>query len=543
MKRALSLIFAVMVFTAFLTPMELGDIWWHLRTGQWLWQERALPDADPFSLGGGGGGQFVLRGFWLFELLVYGLWRLAGLYGLIALKAGVFTACFVLLGRLLRRYGLEPPIAYLVLLPTVFIASFYDEIRPQTFTFFFFTATLYLLERRKAEPGFQPFWGLPLLMLLWSNIHAGFVSGLGLIAFYLLAGLIRGERKAGFYLISLASFGAASLNPNGLKAVSLTLGMFTGSLSGGAPIHEHLSAVEFAAFTGEGGQEAAIIALTVAGALSFLLRVKRPDVYHLILFPAFSFAAFTTFRAGLFFALIAGMVVGKNISGLKIPGKATLWGTPASALAFILIGVFLLPETVVKRPVVNERLIPVKIADFIESKKPPGNIFHPYEWGGYLMWRLYPQYKVFIDGRALGLTKEYDEVAGAGASWREALDRHKVNTVVFWPLMPYKSRAPGIVLALMNDRGWSPVYWDLQGVAFVRAPLAENPIKKEALWELLQSLIAAGLMESPSAEGYTSLGIIQLERGMRQDAIAAFQNALALDPKNEEAGFWLRTLR
>ncbi len=532
-----------MVFTAFLTPMELGDIWWHLRTGQWLWQERALPAVDPFSLGGGEGGQFVLRGFWLFELLVYGLWRLAGLYGLIALKAGVFTACFVLLGRLLRHYGLEPLIAFLVLLPAVFIASFYDEIRPQTFTFLFFTATLYLLERRRAEPAFKPIWGLPVLMLLWSNIHAGFVSGLGLIAFYLLAGLIRGERKAGFLVVLLAAFGASALNPNGLKAVSLTLGMFTGSLSGGAPIHEHLSAAEFSAFTGEGGLRAALIALTVLGALSFLLRVKRPDVYHLILFPAFSFSAFTTFRAGLFFAVIAGMVVGKNLSGLKIPGKLNARGTPALALVFILTGAFLLPRSILEKPTINERLIPVKIADFIESKRPPGNIFHPYEWGGYLMWRLYPEYKVFIDGRALGLTKEYDEVAGAGASWREVLDRHKVNTVGFWPLMPYKSRVPGIVLALMKDEGWSPVYWDLQGVAFVRAPLAENPIKKEALWELLQSLIAAGLMESPSAEGYTSLGIVQLERGMRRDAIEAFENALALDPGNEEAGFWLRTLR
>ncbi|MDP2166842.1 MAG: tetratricopeptide repeat protein [Thermodesulfovibrionales bacterium] len=576
MRKILPIVFFAGVLAAFLTPMELGDVWWHLRTGQWIWENKGLPQADPFSIAPAAAGQGVLASFWLCQLMLYGVYGLAGVYGLIALKALVFCLTFLLMESLLKGCGLKSPLRYILLLPSVFIATFYDEMRPQTLSFLFFAAVLYVLEKywnaegdAKAEKGIM---ALPGLMLLWSNMHAGFVSGAALIIYYAATGPAwgRGVSRAAALkglAISAASVALSGLNPNGLRPVSLTFGMVAGSMKGAAPIHEHLPVREFAHFTGQGSLHSAIIALTAAGGAVFIAnfiiaafwkphRIEpgpRPSFWgsHLLLFAGLSYASFATFRAGLFFALVWTLAVGKTVSAWPLPemkqsrALGRLKGlSRALALSALLIaiGFVLLPRTVMRTPAVDERLIPVKAANFIEAQMPPGNIYHPYEWGGYLMWRLYPQYRVFIDGRALARMDEYFDVLEARPAWDDILSRYEVNTVVYWPLLPYRKNVPALVFALMRDEGWSPVYWDLQSIAFVRKRLAKNPIGKGAVWELLQSLVTVNIMSSPrDPKNYIALGEVYMERGLKYDARDAFKRALELDPGSREAAFYLGT--
>ncbi len=565
MKRLLALIFAAGVIFTFLTPMELGDAWWHLKTGQWIWQHGSIPDADPFSIAPPGR-VFVLTSFWLFQLLMAGAYGVSGILGLIALKSLIFTAGVMFLNRILKDYGLGEA-RYIVLLPAIAVMTFYDEIRPQSISFMFFTAVLYLLERQRQAAGplkwfKDPVFLLPLIMLIWSNMHAGFVSGLALIVFYSLAALPRhfigrfmthenGSMTPRLLTSSFLSLAAGALNPNGFKAVTLTFAMLLGSLRGSVAIHEHLPMAEFTSFTKESGLYGLTIALTSAGLLSFLLRLRKPDLFHLVLFSALGAASFVTFRAGMFMAPVAVIVIGKNLSLLRMPGEGrkklnrlrapALYLTGAALASAVLF--FLLPRSILRLPAIDHRLIPVKAADFISAEKLPTNIFHPYEWGGYLIWRLNPKYRVFIDGRALGLMQEYSDVLYARPRWKDILQTRGVNTVIYWPLLPYKGSVPPVVFALLKDDGWSPVYWDLQAVAFVRTGLAKNPIGKTAVWELLASLISSNIIKSPSEPGnYIALGQVYIERGMNEQAKEALRQALALDPGNKEAGLWRKSI-
>ncbi|MDA8169157.1 MAG: hypothetical protein M0Z59_05585 [Nitrospiraceae bacterium] len=538
----LTWLFWAAVFLWFVTPIELGDVWWHLRTGQWILENMRLPASDHFSIAGGGS-VFVEKAFWLCQILLYGVfYRLAGLTGLVFMKAALFTGIFFLIERLANKNGFARPYSLLMLVPAIFIASFYDEIRPQTFSFFFFALTVYLLERRGKQ-----LLVLPPLLLIWANMHGGFVMGAGFAALYAVREFFSGrQRDLRFISIVILAVLASLINPNGAQAFGWTLGFLKTSEGGGVFIHEHLPLEKFAAFTGENPLFYTLAGLGAVTAASFLIKGNfRKNFFYLLVFAGLSYTAYITFRAGFFYAIFATFCLGKNIGEIRQirvpdekkplkPGRAGFvpWAVFAAVIASVVP--YAVNHSLIENPMIDERLIPIKTADFVLRENPPGNIFHPYEWGGYFIWRLYPRYKVFIDGRDIGLAGEYEKVLNAGPGWQGILDRLRVNTAMYWPFLPYKKRVPPIIFALLKDKGWSPVYWDLQSIVFVRSGLAKNPIDKGAVWELLTSIAAQNAGAEPrNADRWAALGEIYANRDMPWLAREALSKALAISPDNQ----------
>jgi hypothetical protein len=545
-NRTVVAIFFAAVFLVFLTPMELGGFWWHLSTGQWILEHGGIPKEDPFTITAVEGLDisFVLSAFWLCQSVYAALHGLFGLWGIIALKALTFSLVFFAITRLNGGSLL----AYIAVLPAVYIATFYDESRPQTFSFLFFVLTLCLLERGRSaykEERKTPrsLFALPGLMLVWANVHPGFVIGDVLVGAYLVEAIITRRRRAmGFVLLGAFSLAISALNPNGLEAVVLTTRMLETSIAGAPAIHEHLSAREFAEFTGQRSFYPALIALIAAGFASFAPRWRRPDVLHLLVFTALAYLSVKTFRVGVFFAIAGATIIGQNLSGLRTPGALrkplAKWFAAVALMAAIFF--LLAPRTIFKKPLTGEGIFPDKAAAFMKLKALPPNIYHPYEWGGYLIWRLYPEYRVFIDSRGVVPTTEYKTVLDARPGWEGILDSYGVNTVLYWPLLPYRGNVPPIVFELQKDRGWSPVYWDTRSVIFVRSELAQSPISKDAVWEVLTALISANIARDPDiSSNYTSLGEVYAERGLRPLAVEAFRKALALDPGDRRAAHQL----
>ncbi len=556
--RLVAVIFLGLVFFMFLTPMELGDFWWHLGTGQWILENGEIPRDDPFSITSldGRDHSFVLSGFWLCQVLYAAVFGLAALEGIIVLKAAVFTLAFYALLRVLGSYGLGAPLACLLALPALFIATHYDESRPQTFSFAFFALTVLLLELERGAAGAgrsttRGFFLLPPLMLLWANMHPGFVIGVALVSAYMLnasaVSLLRrdwtGQRR--LLLVGALCIAVSALNPNWFEALVRTQQMLLSSIRSTAGIHEHLPLKKFTVLTGEGNLYTAILALIALGSASFAARIRRPDMLHLVVFACLAFISVKTFRGGLFFAIFATVLIGRNLSALELPGA--LRGRAAHyACALALVAAIVLvgaPRSILQRPLLGEGIFPDKAASFIEASALPGNIYHPYEWGGYLIWRLYPNYKVFIDGRALGSLREHNDVLSARAGWDDILKRRGVNTVLYWPVLPLSGRVPPLLFELLRSDRWSPVYWDTRSVVFVRSALAERPIGKYAVMELLRSLLASSIALNPDVPAlHVSLGEVYLRSGLRQEARLEFRKALALEPSNREAAHYLRAL-
>jgi len=127
------------------------------------------------------------------------------------------------------------------------------------------------------------------------------------------------------------------------------------------------------------------------------------------------------------------------------------------------------PLTVQANLKAQERFLPVGAVDFIEEHQGslPGEMFNSYNWGGYLIWRLYPRYRVFIDGRTDiyddAFVGEYLKVVWLSEGWEEVLERYKVNFILI-------ERA-SVLAKFLNSglaRDWRLAYEDEMASIFVR---------------------------------------------------------------------------
>ncbi len=176
-----------------LKPVTDNDIWWHLRTGEWVVKHGGVPATDEFSRYGHGHPWVAYS--WLFEVLVYGMYTALGLTGLLLLRLGIVAVVLVALHRfvLVReprfvRATLLTGLAFFALVPLL------NE-RPWLFTILFTAVTLAAVLRLREGTATWTVWLLPLAFVLWANLHIQFVYGLAILGLACLAPL--GDRWLG----------------------------------------------------------------------------------------------------------------------------------------------------------------------------------------------------------------------------------------------------------------------------------------------------------------------------------------------------------
>jgi hypothetical protein len=207
---------------------------------------------------------------------------------------------------------------------------------------------------------------------------------------------------------------------------------------------------------------------------------KRPRPSDLFLIVVTGLGAFRSARHIPIFALIAAPILASHLwQLLSLHGwdkRLTAPEAPGS-LASLVVSLLLilapasLAATRVRHFVVNQkaydsRNYPVAAVEFLRSQRLPGPIYNRYGWGGYLIKRLYPDYQVYIDGRAdvygdTLMTETFNTYDG-GAGWREPLERLGVKTVLIAPNAPLAS-------LLRSDQNWVKVYEDNQAVIFTKS--------------------------------------------------------------------------
>jgi hypothetical protein len=185
---ALATVFALCVF-----PLYDTDFWWHLRTGDLIRATGSIPQGDTFSYTHYGDDWIDLH--WGFQVLVSVVYQLAGVTGIILVKAAIYTAAVTIAWLAGRQPGfrLTPPdfawSIWLWLIPLVGISGRALE-RPEMLTVLFLAMTLRILAQAERHP--HRLWWLPPLFLVWVNCHALFVIGLVVCATWALDLGLRG---------------------------------------------------------------------------------------------------------------------------------------------------------------------------------------------------------------------------------------------------------------------------------------------------------------------------------------------------------------
>lgn len=164
--------FLLLVFLAGCTEIEDPDLWWHLRTGQLIWQRGEIPRTDWFTYTNPDSPWIDLH--WGFQLVATALWHVGGAPALVLVKSLLGTAAFGLLLLAVRReWSAARTVA--CWLPSLLIFYGRNQVRPEMFSFVFLAAELLIAFHARRRPGLVWLW--PAIQLLWINVHALFVLG------------------------------------------------------------------------------------------------------------------------------------------------------------------------------------------------------------------------------------------------------------------------------------------------------------------------------------------------------------------------------
>lgn len=515
-RRLLVFVLMSVVFTLAARPVIDPDFWWHLRAGKLIWEARAVPHADVFSATFAGR-EWVAHE-WLSEVLMFLVQQSLGYAGLVVCFALVISAAMWVAYRRCAAVAHHPHVAGSALLLGALAASPTWGARPQMFSFLFAAVFLALLDAHAAGRSRRAVWWLVPLTALWANMHAGFALGLALVALT-VAGIaldswlsdgaktrrIEGDvgevddegrgvggdvagvgKESGRLLlwrrvrtlvyVFAACVPAVALNPNGARLYLYPFETLT-SRAMMKYINEWFSP-DFH----EPMFQPLVVLLFATFAAMILSRARvRPS--SLLLLAATGYAALRSGRNVPFFALAAMPLLAEHAwewlkrqswgmrlarpervdragAGLKVLLNVLLFVAAPLALAFIRVG-----QVAARQAADEARNFPVAAVRFMRENSLPQPVFNEYGWGGYMIWNLYPDYRVYVDGRADVYGDEYLEEFlrahdGVG-DWRAPLERARVRTVFVSPDAPLAS-------LLRQDAGWRVAFEDKQAVIFVR---------------------------------------------------------------------------
>jgi hypothetical protein len=163
-----------------LRPAMDQDVWWHLRTAAWIVEHRAVPFTDPFSLDGASRPWVAYS--WLFELMLFGLYRAFGLIGVVVYAALGALAVTGALQALVSKFETNAPraVAFTVLGVAAMAPLFWP--RSYLLSIILFIVELYVLFAVRASGRVRPLLVLPPLFVVWANVHIQFVYGLFALA-------------------------------------------------------------------------------------------------------------------------------------------------------------------------------------------------------------------------------------------------------------------------------------------------------------------------------------------------------------------------
>jgi hypothetical protein len=471
-QKILSVAIFIIIILLSLQPIKNYDIWWHLKTGEIIYQSWDIPDKDIFSYTKAG--EPWTNHEWLSQLIFYITYKLFGFYGPIILKTFVLMLSFFIIYKrnqlFLNGYFNVFSIAVIVMISHVSWLS-----RPLIFTFLFIPLILYILDLYILRDK-KILWSIPLIMIVWVNLHGSFILGLLLLFLYVINALVH-NRKKGVYLskILAASIAATLINPNTYEILLYPLQYVTESVHTKYILEwQSPSFHTFSAFEG-----ALLLSIIV---LAFSKRVSALDIVLILLFTHLGLFAIrnTTIYALIVVPIIfkyAQLLVEQRISILNIPQNALRTFSLSFSIAFLVIGATLFGynfyvnsfEYLKDSPVVYKKF-PKDAAEYLlqnEEELSKYNMFNYYGWGGYLIWKLYPTYRVFVDGRADlygDFIGEYAKVKNLRPEAPEILKKYNISLI----LIP-----KGIALDLYfnESTSWEMIYVDNVSVIYLRGNL------------------------------------------------------------------------
>ncbi len=463
------MLFAVLAALPFARGVD-NDFWWHLRTGRLIF-ESGIPRHDPFSWTAAGK-PWVMHE-WLSETIIYAVQSAFGYVGNMALFIAVSLASIAVSYALARRLGAgTKPLIGLMIVAALTFTMFITP-RPQVFTWLFFSIYLNALARHY-EGDRVRLWPLPLIMAFWVNMHLGFYFGLMLVGCWIVAlctDAVRGRdvELRGPVLVAAACVLATFANPGGPAILLYPLRyVFDSQVTNSMVAEWQRPDITWTLHW-------SIYVTAVLLALALISRA-RPRPFLTLVSIAVIALSMQAVRNAPFAALVLLPVAGSALAA-RWPAASSARDSsvrvPLGAAAAMVASIALIVGPVslsiggqgVSLGAPSEDGYPSAGAEYVRAHFSGQRMFNDYNSGGYLIYKLYPDVPVFVDGRTdfygNGLLADYVRIDHAEPGWDGLLRTYGVEFVLIDKELP-------LAKALAADSSWRQEFAGDNEVVYAR---------------------------------------------------------------------------
>ena len=458
-----------------------ADTGYHIRAGEYIIDNFKVPSHDLFS--------HITPPLewtaheWLSEVILAMIHRASGLTGVVVAFALLIAFIHVILMRFLRSSGSTIIVAACIVALAAGASIIHWLARPHIFSLLLILFWYIILDTYQYQKKNCLYLLLP-LMLLWVNLHGGFIAGFMLLAVYIAGNVLmaifrKDERQdiigkiktlSIYFILCLLM---TLLNPKGYEIL-----LFPFKLISNTFIMDHVSEFLSPNFHTDLRFEYMLLLMI----LVFGVSVLRLNAIEIMLVLVFTHMSLYSARYIPLYAIILSPILGRQIDNLLHEfrerrlikrilvisertaktdsiAKFNLWTiTTGIVLTIMVFTGQLLYEF-------DKEKLPVDAVRFIQEEKIVGNMFNNDEFGDYIIYAAWPQYKVFFDGRSdmygTERLKEYFHIVRLDPGWDDVLKKNNINWIIFNTKSPLSS-------FLLERSDWKLIYSDKVANIFVK---------------------------------------------------------------------------
>jgi hypothetical protein len=420
----------------------------------------------------------------LAEVIMALLFAWAGLTGVVVFFSFLLAFTHWLLYHSLRSKSDDLILCTFVALLATATSSIHWLARPHVFSILLSVIWCHCLNRYQSDNRKVFVACFPVLMLLWVNLHGGFIIGLVLLGIYFGSNWLSSltakpdmswafrKRAKTLLLILLGCVAICFFNPSGLDIL-----LFPIRITSDRFFMDHVT--EFLSPDFHEPIAFKYMLLLLIGALAMSpSKLNFIDTISTILL--FYMALYSARHISLFAIILAPVLLGalidvigrlsepfstwymtrkRNLLAIDRNLKAYVWPTASFVMVLTLVATGLISFRF------DDKKFPVRAVEFLQRAKIPGNMFNDDEFGDYMIYAAWPTYRVFMDGRSdmygEKLGRDYLRIANVAPGWKQTLKKYEIRWIIF-------NTDSALTAAVKDQPDWQAIYSDPVATIFVK---------------------------------------------------------------------------
>jgi len=474
-------LFLFLSFSAGKGLLNDGDTGYHIRAGEYIIDTLSIPKHDIFS--------FLSPPLpwtaheWLSEVIMALIHRVSGLSGIVIFFSFIISLVYYLLFKIIRTKKDDIILTVFIVLLVLAASQVHWLARPHIFSLVLMVLWYFLLDKYQYEQK-NYLYLLPPMMLLWVNLHGGFLAGFILIGIYLFSNVVNfitskgasrdiyKKRARYFGFITVVCLFVSLINPFGYRIL-----LFPFNLVSNTFIMDHVGEFMSPNFHEPTPFKYLLLLMIATFAVS---RIKTNWIELLLILMFTNMSLYSVRYIPLFSIIVAPILLkqigpllektngrlfkffkkrAENISEIDASARAYLWPVAAVVLIVILAMAGKIDFKF------NEKTKPVAAVEFLKNEYIKGNMFDNDEFGDYIIYAAWPKYKVFVDGRSdmygVDILKEYLKLVRVKPGWEEVLKKYNFSWIIY-------NANSTLSVVLMERDDWKLIYADKVANIFVK---------------------------------------------------------------------------